>query len=107
MPRLAAWHIGDKVYRPFSDAEMTRRQDAVRDWMAEHDVDAALFTSYHCINYYSGWLYCGFGRRFGMVITADAATTISTGTDGGPSWRRSFADNIAYTDGAAATTSRP
>ncbi len=98
MPRLTTWHIGDKVYRPFSDAEMTRRQDAVRDWMAVHDVDATLFTSYHCINYYSGWLYCSFGRRFGMVITADAATTISTGTDGGQPWRRSFADNIAYTD---------
>ncbi len=98
MPRLATWRAGDKVYRPFSDAEMNRRQDAVRDWMEAHDVDAALFTSYHCINYYSGWLYCGFGRRFGMVITADSATTISTGTDGGQSWRRSFGDNIAYTD---------
>ena len=98
MPRLATWRGGDKVYRPFSDAEMRRRQDALRNWMAAHDVDAALFTSYHCINYYSGWLYCGFGRRFGMVITADAATTISTGTDGGQAWRRSFAENIAYTD---------
>ena len=98
MPRLATWRGGDKVYRPFSDAEMRRRQDALRNWMAAHDVDAALFTSYHCINYYSGWLYCGFGRRFGMVITGDAATTISTGTDGGQAWRRSFAENIAYTD---------
>jgi len=98
MLHVMRWHNGDKVYSPFSEAEMTRRQDAIRGWMGENDVDAVLFTSYHCINYYSGWLYCNFGRKFGMVIDQDNATTISAGIDGGHGWRRSFGDNVTYTD---------
>ena len=98
MLHVTQWHNGDKAYRPFSDGEMARRQDAMRGWMAAHDVDATLFTSYHCINYYSGWLYCSFGRRYGMVITPDAATTISAGIDGGQPWRRCFGANVTYTD---------
>lgn len=54
MLHVMEWHNGDKDFSPFSDAEMKRRQDDVRRWMAQNDVDAALFTSYHCINYYSG-----------------------------------------------------
>lgn len=98
MLHVMDWHNGEKDYSPFSDAEMKRRQDDVRGWMADNNVDAALFTSYHCINYYSGWLYCYFGRKYGMVITQDNATTISAGIDGGQPWRRSFGNNITYTD---------
>jgi creatinase len=98
MLHVMKWHNGDKEYSPFSEAEMTRRQDDVRRWMAANKVDAALFTSYHCINYYSGWLYCYFGRKYGMVIDHAKATTISAGIDGGQPWRRSFGDNITYTD---------
>lgn len=74
MDRLVTWHNGEKEYSPFSEAEMSRRQNDVRSWMAENDVDACLFTSYHCINYYSGFLYCYFGRKYGFVITHDKAT---------------------------------
>ena len=98
MLQVMRWHNGEKSYSPFSDAEMTRRQNAVRGWMAEQGVHACLFTSYHCINYYSGWLYCAFGRKYGMVITEDTATTISAGIDGGQPWRRSFGDNVTYSD---------
>ena len=98
MLHVTRWHNGDKVYSPFSEAEMSRRQNAIRGWMAENDVDAVLFTSYHCINYYSGWLYCYFGRKFGLVIDPDKATTISAAIDGGQPWRRSFGDNVTYTD---------
>ena len=98
MLHVMEWHNGEKDFSPFSDAEMTRRQNDVRGWMAENNVDAALFTSYHCINYYSGWLYCYFGRKYGMVITDSAATTISAGIDGGQPWRRSFGGNVTYTD---------
>src|SRR3546814_11355777 len=76
---------------------MARRQDELRTWMGKNNVDAALFTSYHCIHYYSGWLYCYFGRKYGMVITQDAATTISAGIAGGQPWRRSFGNNVTYT----------
>ena len=98
MLHVMEWHNGDKAYSPFSDGEMQRRQGAVRNWITENDVDAALFTSYSCINYYSGWLYCYFGRKYGMVITREAATTISAGIDGGQPWRRGFGGNITYTD---------
>ena len=98
MLHVMEWHNGEKDYSPFSDKEMKRRQDELRKWMGEHDVDAALFTSYHCINYYSGWLYCYFGRKYGMVIDQNNATTISAGIDGGQPWRRSFGKNVTYTD---------
>lgn len=98
MLHVMKWHNGEKEFSPFSAAEMSRRQNDLRGWMAKNNVDAALLTSYHCINYYSGWLYCYFGRKYGMVIDHDNATTISAGIDGGQPWRRSFGDNITYTD---------
>src|SRR5690606_1689878 len=58
----------------------------------------ALFTSYHNINYYADFLYCQFGRRYGLVIDHDKASTISAGIDGGQPWRRSFGGNVTYTD---------
>ncbi|MDF1749563.1 MAG: M24 family metallopeptidase, partial [Alphaproteobacteria bacterium] len=92
------WHNGQKTYSPFSEKEMRRRQDAVREWMAKEDVDACLFTSYHCINYYAGFVYCYFGRKFGFVIDHQNATSISAGIDGGHPYRRTAGDNITYTD---------
>lgn len=98
MLHVMKWHNGEKEFSPFSAEEMARRQNDLRGWMAKNNVDAALLTSYHCINYYSGWLYCYFGRKYGMVIDHENATTISAGIDGGQPWRRSFGDNITYTD---------
>ena len=98
MLHVMEWHNGEKAFSPFSDGEMARRQDALRTWMGENDVDAALLTSYHCIAYYSGWLYCSFGRKYGMVVDQAGATTISAGIDGGQPWRRGFGGNLTYTD---------
>lgn len=85
----------------FPPAEMQRRLDAIRAHMAGASIDAALFTSYHCINYYADFLYCQFGRRYGLVVDHAAATTISAGIDGGQPWRRSFGGrNVTYTDWA-------
>jgi len=98
LARLVSWHNGEKSYSPFSDAEMKRRQEDVRGWMDREDVDACLFTSYHCINYYAGFVYCYFGRKFGFVIDRNSATSISAGIDGGHPWRRTAGDNVTYTD---------
>jgi len=95
---IVKWHNGEKVFSPFSSGEMERRQNNIRAWMADNDVDAALFTSYHCINYYSGFLFCYFGRKYGLVVDQDGATTITAAIDGGQPWRRSHGDNITYTD---------
>lgn len=95
---LARWHNGEKSFSPFSDAEMQRRQDAMRATMAAVDLDACLFSSYHNICYFSGFMFCQFGRRYAMTLTPDAATTLSAAIDGGQPWRRTFGDNLTYTD---------
>ena len=98
MLHVVKWHNGSKDWSPFSDAEMSRRQNDLRAHMEKNRIDAALFTSYHNICYYSGFLYCYFGRKYGLVVTANEATTITAAIDGGQPWRRSFGDNITYTD---------
>ena len=98
MDRLVTWHNGQKAQPTFSVAEMTRRQDNLRRYLAEAKLDAALLTSYHNINYFSDFLYCYFGRRFGFVVTPKKAISISAGIDGGQPYRRTFGDNITYTD---------
>lgn len=90
---------GTKAQPTFSDAEMQRRLDAIRAYMSGQSIDAALFTSYHCVNYYSDFLYCQFGRRYGFLVDHDKATSISAGIDGGQPWRRTFGGgNVTYTD---------
>ncbi|MDF1721488.1 MAG: aminopeptidase P family protein [Minwuia sp.] len=95
---LARWHNGEKSFSPFTDAEMQRRQDAMRGAMAAADLDACLFSSYHNICYFSGFMFCQFGRRYALTLTPDAATTLSAAIDGGQPWRRTFGDNLTYTD---------
>ena len=65
MARTLTWRNGEKEWSPFSEPEMRSRQERVRRHMAEHQIDACLFTSYHNISYYSGFLYCYFGRKYG------------------------------------------
>jgi creatinase len=98
MVHLAKWHYGEKAWLPFSDDEMRRRQKEIRHHLAAAKIDAALFTSYHNICYYSGFLYCAFGRKYGLVIDQDQATTVTPAIDGGQPWRRTFGDNITFTD---------
>ena len=75
---------GSKVTPTFSAAEMQRRLDAIRAHMAKVGIDAALFTSYHNICYYSDFLFCYLGRRYGLVVTPD-------GTRSGHShWKSGF-----------------
>lgn len=96
--RLQTIHNGEKVKPTFSAAEMTRRQDGLRGVLADLDIDAALLTSYHNINYFSDFLYCSFGRRYAFVVTPERAVSVSAGIDAGQPWRRTFGDNISYTD---------
>lgn len=98
MQHVMKWHNGEKEWSPFSDQEMARRQNDLRRHMEASRIDAALLTSYHGICYYSGFLYCYFGRKYGMIIDAQNATTITAAIDGGQPWRRTFGDNITYTD---------
>lgn len=98
LERLKEIRNGDKVSPTFPAAEMQRRLDLLRKHMDEAGLDAVLFTSYHNVCYYSDFLYTAFGRNFGLVVTHDTHTTISANIDAGQPWRRSFGDNIVYTD---------
>lgn len=96
--RLQKMHNGEKVKPTFSADEMSRRQNAMRKIMEELKLDAAILTSYHNICYFSDFLYCYFGRRYAFVITDSQATTVSAGIDAGQPYRRTFGDNLTYTD---------
>ena len=89
---------GRKAVPTFSAEEMSGRLERLRAHMAREDIDAALFTSIHNINYFTDFVYCSFGRPYGLVVSADRSTTISANIDGGQPWRQSFGDQLTYTD---------
>ena len=89
---------GNKANLPFSDAEYENRLNKLRVLMESSGVDAMLLTSMHNIAYYSGFLYCSFGRPYACVVTADRCVTVSANIDGGQPWRRCYGENIIYTD---------
>ena len=97
-PDFHRFHNGTKAALPFADAEYNARLAGLRAIMVEHGVSAAVLTSMHNVAYYSGFLYCAFGRPYAVVVTPSDCVTISAGIDAGQPWRRSFADNITYTD---------
>ncbi len=98
LPELITLHNGEKVPGTFTRGEMDNRVSRLRSLMQKNDIDAVLFTSYHNINYFSDFLYCAFGRSYGLVVTNSDHTTISANIDGGQPWRRSYGDNVTYTD---------
>ena len=98
LERLKHIPNGSPVPHTFSDAEYQRRQAGLREILAAYELDAAILTSYHGINYYGDFLYCRFGRRFALVVTRDTVTSVSANIDGGQPWRRTVGDNVVYTD---------
>jgi creatinase len=97
-PQTFTCHNGDKAALPFSTAEYNQRVAGLRAIMASNNLDAVLLTSMQNIAYYSGFLYCSFGRPYGLVVTHDTCTTVSANIDGGQPWRRAHCDNVIYTD---------
>lgn len=97
-PDMYRFHNGEKAPLQFAVSEYEARIAGLRKIMTDKGVSAAVFTSMHNISYYSGFTYCAFGRPYGLVVTATEAVTISAGIDAGQPWRRSFCDNITYTD---------
>ena len=97
-PNVVSCKNGERATLPFSNAEYEGRLTTLRDIMARQKIEAVLLTSMHNIAYYSGFLYCGFGRSYGCVITEERCTTISANIDGGQPWRRGFGDNVIFTD---------
>lgn len=97
-PQFFSRPNGERATLPFSEAEYERRLGALRLLMEERNVPAILLTSMQNIAYYSGFLYCSFGRPYGCIVTADNCVVVSANIDGGQPWRRSHCDNLIYTD---------
>ncbi|AGT10643.1 M24 family metallopeptidase [Paracoccus aminophilus] len=98
LPRLQEMHNGERVQGTFSAPEMQRRMDGLRQILVDLNLDATLLTSYHNINYFADFIYCSFARRYAFVVTHDKATSLSAGVDAGQPYRRTFGDNLTYTD---------
>ena len=99
MPDLIYIDNGERVRHSFTDAEYANRIGKLRAMMAKKGVDTTLFTSYHNINYYSDFLFCSFGRFYGLVVTQDKVVLIAANIDGGQPWRKGVCDRaLIYTD---------
>ena len=96
-PQQYRFHQGEKTL-PFSPDDYDARLSILRQVMSNRGLDACIFTSMHNIAYYSGFLYCSFGRPYGLIVTTDNSITISAGIDAAQPWRRCHGDNITYTD---------
>ena len=89
---------GSKVKLPFSQTEYQNRLDKLRTTISKNNLDMIILTSMHNIAYYTGFIYCSFGRPYGCVISEKKMVTISANIDSSQPWRRSFCDNVIYTD---------
>ena len=89
---------GEKVKLPFSNKEYNERVNNLRSVMDKDNIDMIILTSMHNIAYYTGFIYCSFGRPYGCLITKNKISTISANIDASQPWRRSHCDNVIYTD---------
>ena len=97
-PDFYTFAHGEKAALPFTDTEYNNRLALLRKQMQSLDVPYVVLTSMQNIAYYSGFLYCAFGRPYALVVSQDACTTVSANIDAGQPWRRSVGESIIYTD---------
>ena len=98
MEQLISIQNGRKQAPIFSADEMENRLAKLRTQMAAENIDAVFFTSIHNINYYNHFVYCSFGRPYGLVVTHNKLKSITANIDGGQPWRRGFGENVIFTD---------
>ena len=60
---------GEKEKLPFSNEEYNKRVVRLREVMEKNNRDMIILTSMHNIAYYTGFIYCSFGRPYGCVVT--------------------------------------
>tara|TARA_B110000196_G_scaffold269554_1_gene244201 strand:- start:774 stop:1991 length:1218 start_codon:yes stop_codon:yes gene_type:complete len=97
-PNFFTLKNGEKAKLPFTNKEYQRRINNLRTVMSKDDLDMIILTSMHNIAYYTGFIYCSFGRPYGCIITKDKVSTISANIDASQPWRRSHCDNVIFTD---------
>ena len=91
---------GEKAKLPFTNKEYDQRVNKLRSVMDKNNLDMVILTSMHNVAYYTGFIYCSFGRPYGCIITNDKISTISANIDASQPWRRCFGENLIYTDWA-------
>ena len=60
---------GSKLKLPFSQTEYQNRLDKLRANISKNNLDMIILTSMHNIAYYTGFIYCSFGRPYGCIIS--------------------------------------
>ncbi|SEA53011.1 aminopeptidase P family protein [Rubrimonas cliftonensis] len=99
-PAFLPLRNGPKAPPPFAPEEYAARLAGLRAHMAEAGVEAALLTSMHCVAYYTGFLYCSFGRSYAAVVTQDRCVVVAALIDHGQPFRRAVCETLTYTDWA-------
>ena len=96
-PDFYRFHQGGKIL-PFEAEEYETRLAGLRAAMEAQGVEACVLTSMHNVAYYSGFLYCAFGRTYAQVVTPTDSVVLGAGIDAGQPWRRCHGDALTYTD---------
>ena len=89
---------GTKALLPFTDNEYENRLNNLRNIISKENLDAVILTSMQNIAYYSGFLYCSFGRPYACIVTPKSSIVISANIDASQPWRRCYGENLIYTD---------
>lgn len=97
-PDYFQFHNGDKAALAFTENEYKNRLSGLQTHMQSAGIDVVVLTSMHNVAYYTGFLYCAFGRPYAAVVTVSSVTTVSANIDAGQPWRRCYGENLVYTD---------
>ena len=89
---------GSKAELPFTDKEYEVRLKGLREIISKNNLDAVILTSMQNIAYYSGFLYCSFGRPYACLVTSKSSIVVSANIDASQPWRRCYGENLIYTD---------
>jgi creatinase len=89
---------GSKDALPFTDQEYKNRLKDLRAIISKNNLDAVILTSMQNIAYYSGFLYCSFGRPYACIVTSKSNIVVSANIDASQPWRRCYGENLIYTD---------
>ena len=89
---------GSKANLPFTDKEYESRLKGLRKIMSEKNLDAVVLSSMQNVAYYSGFLYCSFGRPYSCIVTQERNIVVSANIDAGQPNRRCYGENLIYTD---------
>ena len=97
-PSFFQLNNGSKATLPFTNKEYENRLKDLRKIIDKNNLDAVVLTSMQNIAYYSGFLYCSFGRPYACIVTSKRSIVISANIDASQPWRRCYGENLIYTD---------